>query len=298
MVGHEGAGIFAGNEIQASSDPHQHAVNTVNNMVANNFKWLALEIGANSEATCAMVKSVCESNGKVRYGLWDQNVAGSDALIAIDRRSPYFYIVNNEGPSEDARWTDAHLDAMVARKLPGGLALIFTEGAMGRDKAKSARWRSRGFFAIPEAVLNANGNATIPAMLELAQALGWAGIDTGPCVYFDNDFPSSAYSSTIGQTMGRFSCYRLGDIGDNDWTTMKQWPRVVSYTPPSTTPARTTTVILGEISDLADEIQAGFAPGTGALSRATIIERIADSTDAEWNAARSACKTALDLAGA
>jgi hypothetical protein len=304
MVGHEGAGVFTGDEIKQSSNPRQHAYDTVNNLIANNFRWLAVELESNDDTTYSYVREACERTGnKISHGLWSQNAEVPDVLAAIERRRPQFYIVNSENGTDEARWTPTALDALVATRLPGGYGLIFTEGAMGRDKNKSLKYRSRGFFSIPEAIESENANATILEMLVLSGQLGWNEVDCGPCVYINRNYPANAYSDQIGLTKGRFSVYRLGDIDDTDWTEFGKWPRV-TYVPPvtppptPTVPARTTTVIMAEIVALAKEIEAGFKPGTGDLSRARVIRRIAESTDVEWYNARETIKTALDASGA
>ena len=46
-------------------------------------------------------------------------------------------------------WTDAALDELVSLRLPNGLAVIFTEGAWGRDRERSRRWLDRGFDGDP-----------------------------------------------------------------------------------------------------------------------------------------------------
>jgi hypothetical protein len=296
-VFHEGCGIFAGDEIQQSSNSAQHAVDTVNNMVRNRFRWLALELESNDENTCRLTKQACQANN-IGFGLWSQNTDPVDVLVALETRKPSFYIVNVETPHEDFKWNDGLLDGLLNKHLSGGYGLIYTEGAFGHDPNKTKKWRSRGFFSIPEAIESENSQATINNMMFLSAQLGWNEIDCGPSCYINKDYPADQYSDVINLTRGRFSIYRLGDIDATDWAEFAKWPRVVSYTPPSPDPTRSTTVILDEISDLADEIQSAFKPGTGQLSRATLIERIADSTDDEWYKARNGVKAALDASGA
>lgn len=296
-VFHEGAGIFAGDEITQSSNPGRHAVDTVNNMVSNKFRWLALELESNTTDVHKLTKQACEAQG-ISFGLWSQQTQPTDVLHAVGILQPHFYIVNVEKPEEDARWNEGVCDNLIEKRLPGGYGLIYTEGAFGHDSNKTSKWRRRGFFSIPEAIESENVNATINNMMFLSAQLGWSEIDCGPCCYINKDYPSTGYSDVIGLTKGRFSIYRLGDIDATDWAVMSKWPRVTSYTPPSHDPARNTTVILDEISDLCDEIQSAFKPGTGQLSRATIIERIADCTDPEWYNCREVIKRALDASGA
>jgi len=305
VVGHTGAGIFAGNEIQASGDPRQHAINTVNNMIANNFKWLAVEASSNDAFTMSLTREACQiTGGKVKFGIWDQNLAPDVFNKCCRDNAAEFAIVNVESPEEDAKWTTTYLDALVALGLPGGLAVIYTEGAWGRDSNKTLKYRLRNFFSIPEAIESENYQAEIDDMMFLSSQLGWVDIDCGPSVYINKNYPSSEYTDQIALTKGRFSVYRLGDIDATDWAEFAKWPRVTTYTPPAPPPTPpspppvNTTAIMLQIAQLCKQIEAGFKPGTGDLSRARLIRRAAESTDSEWYQAREPIKKALDASGA
>ena len=108
------------------------------------------------------------------FGTWAQGLPAAAELAAVRSYDWTFHIANVETAHEDAV-TDAALDELVSLRLPNGLAVIFTEGAWGRDRERSQRWRKRGFAAIPEAIVSENPQATIGAMLELSAALGWPG---------------------------------------------------------------------------------------------------------------------------
>lgn len=230
-----GPGAFVGGEVFGSGDPPAHARDLVDTLIREGFRWVSAQI-TGSEASrreCALLAAACNARG-FAFGTWAQGwERAEDEITEAVRVGARFHVANVETSFEDDAWRDvdleraeAHVDTGV---WPYGFAVIFTEGAWGRNRDLSARWRKAHAFAIPEAILSENPQATVGAMLELAAALGWPGDVTGPCVYLTKGIAASKYVG-VEATGGRWSIFRYGDAAD-DWPTMRAWPKTPTVNP-------------------------------------------------------------------
>ena len=313
-------GVFLGDEVTQSGDPPKHADDLVATIQREGMRWCALQISPGNEGAAALLREACARRG-AGFGTWAQGLPVADELAAVRSYGSTFHIANVEAPHEDHVWTDDALDELVARKLPNGLAVIFTEGAWGRDRERSRRWRSRGFHAIPEAIVSENPQATIAAMLELSAALGWPGEQTAPCMYLTRGFKAAGYSGQIAMTAGRWSLFRYGDVDQADWDAMRDWPRAA---PPSTLPdadpepkpkpAEPKPVEPKQVEPAKQSKHAAAAravkmradivaaverwnPAPPPTSRGAVVRRIANANDAVWRVAAPQVLAALDAAG-
>ena len=194
------------------------------------LRWCALQISPGNERAAELLREACARRG-AGFGTWAQGLPAAAELAAVRSYGSTFHIANVETAHEDAVPTDAALDELVSLRLPNGLAVIFTEGAWGRDRERSQRWRKRGFAAIPEAIVSENPQATIGAMLELSAALGWPGERTAPCLYLTRGFKAEGYGGQIALTAGRWNLFRYGDVDGADWEAMRGWPRAAPPAP-------------------------------------------------------------------
>lgn len=231
MAVRDAPGAFLGDEIQQSGDPTRHADDLIATIRRHGLAWVALELAVSEtgEVPAATRKAFRDlrdaaSRRGGAVGGWGHRVpADTQIRFAIDEHAD-FWIPNVESNFDDRLWTDGQLDQL-RTAMPHGVAVIFTEGAWGRDPVAAARWRTRGFDAIPEAIVSENPQATIGAMLELAQTLGWAPQRTAPTLYLTRGFEAARYTPTIHLTGGRWSLYRYGDIDADDWTAIDGWPK-------------------------------------------------------------------------
>jgi hypothetical protein len=219
----QGAGILLGDEIAQSGDPPKHARDTVANAVANNIRWLALELSDGNEIAAVLLREACAASGKVVFCTWDQNLHPAQAIARAKNWNSVGHAANVESSGEDVKWTDSLLNDLVAN-FGSNVAVIATEGAWGRDKARASRWWNRGIIGLFEAIESENKQATIYAMADLANVLGF--VHRGFVLYLNKGYPSSEYTDMINETKGVWSIFRLGDIGDDDWAEFKKWPRV------------------------------------------------------------------------
>ena len=304
-------GVFLGDEVTQSGDPPRHADDLVATMQREGMHWCALQISAGNEAAAAFLREACARRG-AGFGTWAQGLPVADELAAVRSYGSTFHIANVEAPHEDQVWTDAALDELVSLGLPNGLAVIFTEGAWGRDRDRSRRWRKRGFAAIPEAIVSENPQATIAAMLELAATLGWPGERTAPCLYLTRGFAAAGYSGQIPMTAGRWSVFRYGDVNQANWDAMREWPRAA---PPATVPDSdaepakpkpdeqqkptkhaAATRALRMRADIVAAVER-WNPAPPPTSRGAVVRRIANANDAAWRIAAPQVLAALDAAG-
>jgi hypothetical protein len=254
-------GIFLGDEIWNSHTDEQaraHADGIVANMFLHKIGWVAQQINdSRGREAIQYLMQASQRRGWGSVGSWAQ---GMEAQIELDRASQYgsqFHIANVESPHEDSLWRTQDV-VRAATLFPNGMfGVIFTEGAWGRDPAKSQRWRDAGAMAIPEAIQSENPQATIPAMLELAQALGWPASRTGPCVYLTRAYAASNYNATIGQTAGRWSVFRYGDIDQVDWDQINLWPRPSAPAPPPPPPPTPGDPVYAELDRIVGLFRAG-----------------------------------------
>ena len=298
-------GVFLGDEVTQSGDPPRHAADLVGTMLKEGLRWCALQIAPGNERAAELLRDACAGQGAA-FGTWAQGLPVEGELAAVRSYGSTFHIANVETPHEDSVWTTPALDELVAMRLPHGVGVIFTEGAWGRDQAKSRRWIERGFVAIPEAIVSENANATIPAMLHLAAVLGWPGERTAPCFYLTRGFAASSYSGDAALTVGRWNLFRYGDIDAADWEAMRAWPHAaLPSEPPSqqvkpeqkkrpvqSAGARATamrTAIVAAVDS--------WNPTPPPLSRGGLIRRIARANDAAWKKAAPGVLAALEAAG-
>jgi hypothetical protein len=299
-------GAFLGDEVTQSSDPPKHAEDLVATSLREGLRWIALQIAGGNERAAPLLRDACARQGAA-FGTWAQGLPAADELAAIAAYGSTFHIANVEAPHEDAAWTDDALAQLVAMRLPNGLGVIFTEGAWGRDRAKSKRWLERGFVAIPEAIQSENPMATIGAMLELAQALGWPATRTAPCLYLTRGYAASNYAGEIAATAGRWSLFRYGDVDAEDWAAMRAWPRAAPVaaaeqpakpTPtPTPPPARPKALPAGAMRAAVVAAVDRWNPSPPRTSRGAVIRRIATAQDAAWTAVAEELAAALDAAG-
>lgn len=321
-----GPGAFVGDEIEKSLDPPAHAAGVVDTLIREGHRWVAAQLtGTESNRRAVALLKVAAAARSFPFGTWAQGwQRAEDELVEARARGAEFHIANIESPGEDLRWTDGDLAA--ARGLvksgawPHGFAVIFTEGAWGRNATLAERWRAAGAFAIPEAIRSENPQATISAMLDLARALGWPSYATGPCCYLTRGYDAANYSTEIGATSGRYSIFRYGDAA-NHWSTMRPWPKtpmtylpwppVVEEEPPPPPPIEkiTSAAALDLIEEILSNVEGGGLDSENAnlavaavadswIGRQTALGRtptpkqrimvnrtIAKSTNTEWLAA-------------
>jgi hypothetical protein len=306
-------GVFLGDEVTQSGDPPKHADDLVATILREGLRWCALQISPGNETAAALLREACAQRG-AGFGTWAQGLPAADEVAGVRAYGSTFHIANVEAPHEDQAWTDAAFDELVSLKLPNGLAVIFTEGAWGRDRERSRRWRRGGFAAIPEAIVSENPQATIGAMLELAAALGWPGERTAPCLYLTRGFGAAGYGGQIALTAGRWSLFRYGDVDQADWDAMREWPRAA---PPATLPDAdpeprpkpkpvepkpepskhaAAARALKMRADIVAAVER-WNPAPPPSSRGAIVRRIANANDAAWRAAAPEILAALDAAG-
>lgn len=219
----QGAGILLGDEITQSSDPAKHAQDVVANAVRNGFRWVALELSDGNEMAAVLLREACQASGKIAFTTWDQNLHPAQAIARAKRWGSVGHAANVESSLEDVKWTDSLLNDLVAN-FGSNVAVICTEGAWGRDKARASRWWNRGIAGLFEAIESENKQATIYAMADLANVLGF--VKRGFMLYLNKGYPSSEYTDQINETQGQWSIFRYGDIDDTDWAEFKKWPRV------------------------------------------------------------------------
>jgi hypothetical protein len=305
-------GVFLGDEVTQSGDPPKHADDLVATILREGLRWCALQIAPGNERAAELLREACARRG-AGFGTWAQGLRAADELAAIRAYGSTFHIANVEAPHEDEAWTDAALDELVSLGLPNGLAVIFTEGAWGRDRARSRRWRRGGFAAIPEAIVSENPQATIGAMLQLASALGWPGERTAPCLYLTRGFKAVSYGGEIALSAGRWSLFRYGDVDQADWDAMRDWPRAA---PPETLPDADPEPVrpkpvepkpqpskhaaaaraLKMRADIVAAVER-WNPTPPPTSRGAVVRRIANANDAVWRVAAPQVVAALDAAG-
>ena len=311
-------GVFLGDEVTQSGDPPKHADDLVSTFQREGLRWCALQISPGNEAAAAHLREACARRG-AGFGTWAQGLPAAEEVAAVRSYGSTFHIANVEAPHEDQVWTDDALDKLVSLNLPNGLAVIFTEGAWGRDRERSRRWRRRGFHAIPEAIVSENPQATISAMLELAAALGWPGERTAPCLYLTRGFKAAGYGGQIAMTAGRWNLFRYGDVDAADWDAMRDWPRAAPPAPgtlpeadaepakpkpkpkPDEQPAKPSksAAAARALKMRADIVAAveRWNPAPPPTSRGAVVRRIANANDAAWRVAAPEVLAALDAAG-
>lgn len=223
----QGAGILLGDEITQSGDPPKHARDVVANCVSAGIRWVCLELRDDNEMAAVLLREACAASGKVAFTTWDQNLHPAQAIARAKRWGSTGHAANVESSGEDVKWTDSLLNDLVGN-FGSNVGVICTEGAWGRDKARASRWWNRGIAGLFEAIESENKQATIYAMADLANVLGF--VNRGFVLYLNKGYPSSEYTDQINETQGRWSAYRYGDIDDTDWAEFKKWPRVT--TPP------------------------------------------------------------------
>jgi hypothetical protein len=237
-----GPGVFLSDEVVSSTNPAQHAADLISTMRREKIQWVAQQITTDDRYQLAhdLLKKAAADQSFGSVGTWAQGLpAAAEFSYIRDQYKPKFHICNIESPHEDAQWSDSELNLLVALGLPDGYGVIFTEGAWGQDSAKSLRWRQKGFVGIPEAIESENSNATIGAMMDLAvNKLGWQEHNTNVCLYFTRGFRADGYEPEINTVPGRWSIFRYGDIGSDDWAIMSDWERVppTAPTPPPDLP--------------------------------------------------------------
>jgi hypothetical protein len=299
-------GVFLGDEVAQSGDPGKHADDLVATILREGMRWCALQVAPGNEASAPLLREACARRGAA-FGTWAQGLAAADELAAIGTYGSSFHVANVEAPGEDAAWTDAALDALAGLGLEHGLGVIFTEGAWGRDRARSRRWRERGAIAIPEAIVSENPQATIGAMLELAGALGWPAERTAPCCYLTRGFRAAGYAAEIAATGGRWSIFRYGDIGAGDWEAMQSWPRAeppartarpepAEEPVPAPRPARPSGAGARAMRAAVVEAVERWNPDPPPTSRGAVIRRVAQAPDAAWRVVAPQLVAALDAA--
>lgn len=218
----QGAGILVGDEITQSSDPAKHARDMVANAAQAGVRWLALELADNNEMAAVLLRDACAASGKVAFTTWEQNLHPAQAIARAKRWGSAGHCANVESSAEDVKWTDALLNDLVAN-FGSNVAVICTEGAWGRDKARASRWVNRGIAGLFEAIESENAQATIYAMADLANVLGF--VNRGFVLYLNKGYPSSEYTDQINETQGVWSIFRYGDIDAGDWSEFQKWPR-------------------------------------------------------------------------
>jgi hypothetical protein len=300
-------GVFLGDEVTQSSDPPRHADGVVETCLREGLRWCALQIAPGNERAAELLREACARRGAA-FGTWAQGLPAADELAAVRAYGSTFHIANVETPHEDAAWTDAALDELVAMKLPHGLAVIFTQGAWERDRAKSQRWRDRGFVAIPEAIRSENPQATVPAMLELAAALGWPGERTAPCCYLTRGFAAASYAGEIGMAAGRWSLFRYGDVDAADWEAIRAWPKAAPQQQQQQQPqqqagekAKKVAASTASATAMRNAVVAAvekWNPSPPSGSRGAIIRRVAKANDATWRLVGPQLTAILDAAEA
>lgn len=219
----QGAGILIGDEVTQSSNPAQHATDLVANCVKYGIRWISLELSDANEMAAVLLREACQASGKVVFTTWDQNLHPAQAIARAKRWGSMGHAANVESSTEDVAWTDLLLNDLVAN-FGSNVAVIATEGAWGRDKARASRWWNRGILGLFEAIESENKQATIYAMADLANVLGF--VHRGFLLYLNKGYPSAEYTDMINETKGLWSVYRYGDIDDVDWAEFKKWPRV------------------------------------------------------------------------
>lgn len=225
-----GPGAFVGDEVEHSADPPAHARDLVDTLIREGHRWVAAQLtGTESNRRAVALLKLATEARSFPFGTWAQGwTRAEDEIVEARARGAQFHIANIESPGEDIRWTNGDLAAVrglvKSGAWPHGFAVIFTEGAWGRDASLSKRWRDAGAFAIPEAIQSENPQATIGAMLDLAGQLGWPSYATGPCLYLTRGYDAKGYTAEIAATNGRWSLFRYGDAA-NHWQTMSSWPK-------------------------------------------------------------------------
>lgn len=338
MVGESGAGIWVDDEIASSGDPAAHAHNTVANAKANGFRWICMRSTPEHTNAFLHLRDACLATGwQVEPGTWDQNLSPQDSYNLISAWGSRFHIINVETRDQEKKWTDGWLDNFRGLKLPGGLGVIWTEPAwvdpsdanlpdsekISRWQTRTSRWRMRGFLSFPEANEPENGPATIDNMMFRSHQFGWPLVGTCPVLYFIHDYSAGNYSDQINSTQGRFSVYRLGDIGNDDWSIMATWPRVTtSPTPPDPTPVppaptseatraaielllnapieggglktADANALVVAIADSWERRQVAAGSTTNPKQRLMTNRRIAKTTNPQWDAVDDNIKALLD----
>jgi hypothetical protein len=298
-------GAFLGDEVTQSSDPPKHADDLVATLLREGLHWAALQIAPGNERAAPLLREACARQGAA-FGTWAQGLPAADELAAIAAYGSTFHIANVEAPHEDVAWTEEALAQLVAMRLPNGLGVIFTEGAWRRERAKSNRWVKGGFVAIPEAIQSENPQATIGAMLELAQALGWPARRTAPCLYLTRGYAAKEYAGEIAATAGRWSLFRYGDVDGADWEAMREWPRAAPVAEADeeqaepakpTEPARPKALPAGAMRAAVVAAVDRWNPDPPRTSRGAVIRRIAMTPDATWITVAEQLAAALDAAG-
>lgn len=295
----DGPGVLLGDEIEQSGDPTAHADGIIATMQRERVPWCALQITTDPAKQKSFNDLVAASKRRVygSVGTWAQGLPPaweSNWAVTMGAR---FHLVNVESAGEDAAWKDTDLDWIAAAMKPkDGVGVVFTEGAWGRDKAKAKRWVDRGFAAIPEAIQSENEKATILAMQELALTLGWKYEMIAPCLYLTRGYEASGYTEQIKYTAGRWSLFRYGDIDQDDWVEIQEWPRPVSMPnptppppPPVPTPLPGISVAEGHqahidtVGDVRERVEA-LNQTLGRRAAHTIIERISGlALEGRWS---------------
>jgi hypothetical protein len=233
----DGPGVLLGDEIEQSGNPAQHASDLIATMQRERIPWVALQITTDPRKATSIrdLQLAAQRRGYGSVGTWAQHLPPSWECNWAVTYGSRFHLVNVESAPEDAAWKDNDLDYL-RNTMKDGVAVVFTEGAWGRDSTKSKRWRDRGYAAIPEAIESENPQATITAMFDLALDLQWLPSQIAPCLYLTRGYPAGNYDDQIGTTQGRWSIFRYGDIDPSDWTVIQGWPRPAAMPNPTPPP--------------------------------------------------------------
>ncbi len=218
----QGAGILISDEITQSGDPPKHARDIVANCVAEDIRWVCLQLLDGNEMAAVLLREACQNSGKVAFTTWDQSMLPMLAIARAKNWQSMGHAANVESSGEDVKWTDAALNELVMA-FGSNVAVIATEGAWGRDKARASRWWNRGIMGLFEAIESENKQANIYAMADLANVLGF--VHRGFVLYLNKGYPSNEYTDMIVETKGLWSIYRYGDIDSIDWQEFRKWPR-------------------------------------------------------------------------
>lgn len=338
MVGESGAGIWVDDEIASSGNPHAHALDTVANAMGHGFRWICMRSSPEHQIAFGYLLEACKATGwQVEPGTWDQNLDPQASYNLVSAWGSRFHIINVETRDQERKWTDGWLDNFRGLKLPGGLGVIWTEPAwveatdallpddqkIARWQTRTSRWRMRGFISFPEANEPENAPATIDNMMFRSHQFGWPLVGTCPVLYFIHDYSASNYTDQINSTQGRFSVYRLGDIGNDDWSIMATWPRVSPVVPPPIIPPPVTAptseatraaieklltlpieggglktadanALVVAVADSWERRQVQAGSTTNPKQRLMTNRRIAKTTNAQWDAVDDNIKALLD----
>ncbi len=221
----QGVGMLVDDEITQSGDPSKHASDLVANLVKNSFRYACLHITPQNELAAPLLRAACRASGKIAFTTWSQNMEPSDQIANAMRWESEGHAANAESTHEEGKWTNVHLYSL-HQMMKGNVANICTEGTWGRDKVKAERWYSKGYFGMFEAIESENSQATINAMADLANQLGFPVEQRGFTLYLNRGYPSSEYTDMIAETRGRWSIFRYGDVDQKDWDEFAKWPKI------------------------------------------------------------------------